>query len=240
MSKLATTIGFAILALGTVSVHAGLYISPNGPVMGVAVSDRDTNSGQSVSRVEGMVAAEADNNAYALGFGNNVPLSIAVDQIVPDGCWKINIDDDLGDREVSWAGGKAWDQVLTESVKSAGLKIKINEAGCIIGIGNSLIIAEAMASSTSMVWHLKTDLSLSENLKVWAQRAGWKLQWDMSVDYPIEHSATLIGSFDGESGVFSRVIDSFVNANASIKAVLHESNRVIQIVEGGYEQEEML
>ena len=56
------------------------------------------------------------------GFGNNLPLSIALKQIVPNGT-DIIFDDmvDVNSTMLSWQGGKAWDMVLKEALAQKSL-----------------------------------------------------------------------------------------------------------------------
>ena len=59
----------------------------------------------------------------AHGFGQNVPLSFAVRQVVPP---RVRVSYGRGvDRQqpVSWTGGKPWDQVLRNAVRPLGLHV---------------------------------------------------------------------------------------------------------------------
>ena len=62
----------------------------------------------------------------AFGFGNRIPLSFAVRQIVPPAV-KVT----YGPRAdpnapVDWKGGQAWNRVLSEAVKPLGLRLVIS------------------------------------------------------------------------------------------------------------------
>ncbi len=66
-------------------------------------------------------------NSYqdAVGFGKDIPLSIALSQIVPE---KFNAklsNEALADSVVSWEGGKPWNQVLNDILRPLGYMASI-------------------------------------------------------------------------------------------------------------------
>ena len=67
--------------------------------------------------------AEPSRAAIAPGFGDRVPLSFAVHQIVPA---TINVSYGAGvdpDALVDWRGGRSWRVVLADAVKPLGLRV---------------------------------------------------------------------------------------------------------------------
>ena len=79
------------------------------------------------------------------GFGSDMPLEIAVQQLVPP-VYKVTFAAGVdASKTVSWQGGKAWRQVLNEAVASAGLTVREN--------GNELVVekvgmGEVVAAAT--------------------------------------------------------------------------------------------
>jgi hypothetical protein len=61
----------------------------------------------------------------AMGFGDQIPLSFAVRQIVP-ARFQVAFGKEV-DREesVNWKGGKPWRSVLSEAIKPVGLRIDV-------------------------------------------------------------------------------------------------------------------
>lgn len=220
MNKKISAIAALGLMLFSVSSYARLYVSPSD-----GAAPATSSFAQSTSA-----------NPFALGFGTDIPLSMAVKQIIPDGCWKVNIDESLANQRVSWTGGRPWDEVLDRMAKDHGLVVSINKNECVIGVSKSQLTAPALASRTNKVWQLKSGESLRENLMAWASAAGWTLQWDLTIDYEIEHSATLVGEFAGADGVVSKVVTSFESAKSPLKATFYSGNKVIRITDGGYTQ----
>lgn len=68
----------------------------------------------------------------AVGFGNDIPLSIVLDQVIPDGFNAKLPNESLGDSIVSWQGGKPWNQVLNDVLMPLGYRASVK--------GNDVII----------------------------------------------------------------------------------------------------
>lgn len=77
--------------------------------------------------------------ADAMGFGSEIPLAMALGQIVPPG-FVYSFGENVNPGTlISWNGGKPWDQVLLEALQSKELTATIN--------GNSVLIKKAGNSS---------------------------------------------------------------------------------------------
>ena len=86
----------------------------------------------SVARVThddaGALSAPASSYADAVGFGRDLPLALAVGQIVPpDYAFNFSPSVNPGDT-VSWEGGKPWDRVLNETLAGIGASARIDAA----------------------------------------------------------------------------------------------------------------
>lgn len=58
----------------------------------------------------------------ASGFGKDVPLRFAARQLLPPG-WRVHYGRGVDpDRSVTWRGGRAWNRVLMDAVRPAGLR----------------------------------------------------------------------------------------------------------------------
>ena len=243
MKKTILTISAGVVALSALAAHAGLYIAPSSSATGPAVIKEGEKLGPAIPANSGAysdapyVVKESNGKMMTLGFGNNVPLSMATSQIIPKGCWKVNIDNGLESRAISWVGGKPWDEVLEDAIHQKAMAISINESECVIGISTSRELAEALAHNQTKVWRLVEGMTLKENLELWAEKAGWNLHWGLGEKhYMIEYPATLIGDFEGADGVVARVIEAYQRAGGDLplKAVFLKGNRVLEIRAGGY------
>ena len=74
------------------------------------------------------------------------------------------------------------------------------------------------------------DATLRRALNKWAQRAGWQLVWEASVDVPISVNASFTGDFNtAVKGLFQ----SLSAADVNLSAVLYSGNRVLRVTESG-------
>ncbi len=72
----------------------------------------------------GMTAPEMPSVEYsdAVGFGRDLPLALALSQVVPDDYAFGFADDKVAGEIVTWQGGKPWDQVLNDMLADQGLR----------------------------------------------------------------------------------------------------------------------
>lgn len=171
----------------------------------------------------------------AYRFGSNVPLFVAIENVIPEGSYDVNIDDIIADRTVSWEGGNSWKGVLRAIAEQNDLAVTVNEREKVIGIATQADISEALAQSDRQVWRIIEGRSLKDNLNMWAKQSGWTLYWDVQIDYPIEHSAVLFGDVKSSLDV---LLSAFSDKPVPLGANFHKGNKVIQIVEGGYKRGE--
>ena len=72
----------------------------------------------------------------AVGFGREVPLRLAVMQIVPAG-WTARYGAGVDrDRPVDWSGGRAWPDVLRATVRPLGLRVAFSGTTVTIAAGS--------------------------------------------------------------------------------------------------------
>lgn len=82
----------------------------------------------------GMIPPEMPVVEYmdAVGFGRDLPVALALSQIVPPNYAYSFADDQAAGKVVSWEGGKPWDQVLDDMLAPQGLKATIEDKKVII------------------------------------------------------------------------------------------------------------
>ncbi|SEK64632.1 Toxin co-regulated pilus biosynthesis protein Q [Roseateles sp. YR242] len=82
-------------------------------------------------------------------------------------------------------------------------------------------------------WVLQTeDQTLRGALDRWSREAGWKMFWEMGVDYPIVAPADVEGNFEDAIAV---VVRSLSQADVPPKAVFYRGNRVLRVIPRGKE-----
>ncbi len=84
------------------------------------------------------------------------------------------------------------------------------------------------------VWHLDSEMTLRENVKRWAEIAGWNPPiWD-AVDYPVYGDVTFTGEFTAADGPLATLIEAYKNSKQPLKIKLTTKDRVISVSNKNY------
>lgn len=172
-------------------------------------------------------------------FGKNVPLFVALENLVPQS-EKFAIIFEPGTENIaaSWSAATDYREALAQIQSRHAVSIIINDEHKRIGIARSGSTAEQIAQRGQDVWVLSSALSLRGNLELWAKQAGWKLDWgNTQVDYPIDHATSLIAQFSGADGAVDRVLNATKNREVPLTAKFYRGNNVVLIEEAGYKPE---
>lgn len=229
--------GLSLILVASGAVNAGLYVSP------VLKDDAKMNindvsgfqKGQMGGLKAGVVGGDVD---IIMTSGKDLPLHIAVENIVPTERYQVKYQEGLHDMEITWSGGNDWQDTLYVMARQNNLTVYINEREGVVGISSRPDMAMHLAKSYPTVWKIKTHLSLRENIKEWAMQAGWQLEWDSSldIDYAAPHDAVFMGDFVGEKGVVQELLSAYKNADVPLKSTFYLKNKVIVISRGGHKQ----
>ena len=83
------------------------------------------------------------------------------------------------------------------------------------------------------VWDIKaTDKTLKAAVERWASTSGWQISWELLVDYPVDATASITGSFEE---AVEAVVKSMERAETPMKAIFYSGNKVLRIVAKGTE-----
>ena len=161
------------------------------------------------------------------GFGRRIPLSIALEQIVPDQyVYKFNAGV-TPKTKVSWEGGDSWVNVLNTMLDQADLSGTLNGnvieiskgAGDIVALPaprtvlkptseTALLGGENRGSivdlQTRKTWTARSGVSLRDALQSWARQAGVRLEWQSNMNYPV-------GAVFNFEGTFDQAVDSLLS-----------------------------
>jgi hypothetical protein len=90
----------------------------------------------------------------------------------------------------------------------------------------------APGDSTNMLrWSLnERDRTLKAALERWAYDAGWRLLWELGVDYRIDAAASIEGTFEEAVGA---VMKNMEHADVPPKAIFYRGNGVLRVVARG-------
>lgn len=82
-------------------------------------------------------------------------------------------------------------------------------------------------------WLLSKNLTLKENIEVWAKKAGWTVSWK-APDYNVIANATLNGDIDSENGPIISILKLYEDANLPLKVDIMGGNKVIGVESRNY------
>lgn len=106
-------------------------------------------------------------------------------------------------------------------------------AGAASAPGRKAAATNAAVKAPVPKWALsESDKTLKVALERWSQTAGWRLLWELGVDYRIGASATVDGSFEEAVGTVMRNLDQ---AEVPPKAIFYRGNQVVRVVARGME-----
>jgi hypothetical protein len=191
------------------------------------------------SSVHGPFEMDAAKRAGEMSYGKNVPLFAAIENLVPNSkTWSIVFEPGTENTPVSWKDAANWHDALDQISKNNRLVIAINDQGKRISVSRTAAMAQKLAQPGAQAWTLKAGKSLRENLNDWAKLSGWQIDWsNTAVDYPIDHSATLVGPFAGKDGVIDRILGATADRQTPLTGRFYRGNNVVVITEAGYSPE---
>lgn len=229
---------------------AELYISP--AVRQTVTIDQSATqkavTGESQRHGKFQIASQNDEDCGCdgseLSYGENVPLFVALEHIVPNSHeWKINIDSSVDeDMPVSWEGGQTWTEVLRTIEDDNNLAIAINNAKKAIGVAMDRQIAGALAHPEPRAWRTDSTKNLEENMRVWLESIGYTLVWHETIEnisFPVVSDTVLMGSMFGTDGVLDRLMAMTARNTADrhlpLAARAYHGDRVVVVREAVFE-----
>lgn len=112
---------------------------------------------------QGSQSASSDGEILS-GFGSDIPLLIAMQQVVPAG-YNVSLGENVNpDLSVSWRGGKGWKVVLQDMVSSVGLGFHLEDHA--VTVGNFSGDGKAVASLASVAPVIKQALPYGASNRV--------------------------------------------------------------------------
>lgn len=163
--------------------------------------------------------APVDDAAILEGFGKEIPLALALRDIVPSEYAYSFADNSYAGRIVSWRGGKPWQYVLNDALANQGLtsimagnavviesidavKARQMDAAAKTAISGEFVAAAEKPSVPVMkigitrTWQGRPGYTLKEVVGDWSKLANVELEWQSPYDYPINSSFNYEGTFE--------------------------------------------
>ena len=226
----------ALMACSSLA-NANLYVSP--VVKDEAsINYNSTNKDISSNFGELKVGVSSDSVDIVMTSGRDLPLFLAVENIVPQDQYQVHFEEGIHETEVTWSGGNDWKDVLYVMGRQNNLSVYINEKEKVVGISGHKDLSFHLAKKVPTVWNIDTKKSLRENLMEWSAKAGWQLEWDQSldVDFSAPHDSVFMGDFVGSGGVVEELLNAYKDSDVVLKPKFYMKNRVVLITKGGHEQ----
>ncbi|MBD8615351.1 MULTISPECIES: TcpQ domain-containing protein [Pseudomonas] len=191
------------------------------------------------STVHGAFEMKDEKKAGVMSFGKNVPLFAAMENLVPQSkTWAIVFEPGTENTPVSWRDAADWRAALTQISQNNRLVIAINDGAKRISVSRTAELAKKLAQPGTQVWSLQAGKSMRENLDAWAKKAGWQVDWSKTeANYPVDHSANLVGYFAGKGGVVDKLMSATQGRDVPLTAKFYRGNNVVVISEAGYSPE---
>lgn len=179
------------------------------------------------------------------GFAKQVPIAVALRQILPAGYgFSVDPDVDLGTL-VSFQGGKPWRDTLQDALRPSGLAMHEQGQMVVIGRANTAVVETpaivpampaphivdvappvapiAVADSKVPIveeWHAERGDNLHKVIEAWTKRAGIELNWLAEYDYPLQATYNYTGTFED---AVRNLLTGFEEAHPQPYAELHNN-----------------
>ena len=161
----------------------------------------------------------ASNNSSKNSFGHDVPLAIAVTEIVPNGYRYVFGDNIDAGILVSWEEGNDWRQLLRDAVSNVGYNVRITGKTISITGGEKSISPLVKPSSRPAdVWVASKGDNLKDILAVWSGRAGVDFVWSTTKSYKLPNNVSYTGTFDE---AVRQLLSQFESMSQSPVGIMH-------------------
>lgn len=167
------------------------------------------------------------------GFGKDVPLSMAIKMIAPEG-WHGFLKSELigkfeRDRKVSWRGGRRWVEILDILAVDNKLAVEVDWAKKALYVGELKEQPPMAIPLPPPIWKAKTGATLKATVEDWAKAANWTVVWDTKVDYPIVAELAVENDFVSALG---ELFAQYERAQVPLLIDLHSLNKIIVVSTG--------
>jgi hypothetical protein len=92
------------------------------------------------------------------------------------------------------------------------------------------ILPNAVSATSETEWVLTVGHTISDDLKIWATQAGWKVIWNMQQDWNVPNQTKLTGDFPTAA---AEVIKVLATNGALIHAQFYEGNKIMVVTGSG-------
>lgn len=149
-----------------------------------------------------------------VSFGRDIPLAIAMTEIVPEGYrYRFSEGVDAG-RMVSWDGDSNWEQALRNAASSVGYDVRMVGKTVVLSAGRNTVMKESLPAPVvhyrapesvqmrkdyvthSDSWKASQGDDLQSVLSSWSNVAGVDFVWSTSDNYKLPRNVSYTGTFE--------------------------------------------
>lgn len=200
--------------------------------------------------------SSSDLTSQVRGWADQVPLEMALSQVVPSD-WSIQARGVDLKSDISWRGNKPWVEVLSDMTRQGKFNanvvwdrkvVVVFPMGALDGTALSplptkpavAVVAKApvvVAPPAPVVktWKIDPNLTLRGNVEVWAKQAGWNtVVWE-AADYPIVAPAVLTGEFSSPTGPLAKLIDAYRDSDQPLEVSLSTMDKVVHVTNKNFD-----
>lgn len=94
--------------------------------------------------------------------------------------------------------------------------------------------ADATALPIQPMWTLRAGDTIGRNLRAWADKAGWYVEWQLSKDWVVPNTHSFSGSFPD---AVENVVKTLADNGALIRARIFDGNKTVVISGPGVTQQ---
>lgn len=203
-------IGMAMAAMAALPAYAGFNVVTKPKAKAVSTHADPASIGLIATR---FVGRPTQTIGVRHGFGRDVPLKTALQQIAPPGWHTQLLHDEVGhfdpDKKVDWHGGRPWTDVLDILASDQGFTVDVYWLRHLLLIGRRLPAPATPKPAKPAVpklpvWLVPAGSTLRDAVTSWCKTAGWHLRWSADINYPVAARLTFRGTFkQAIRGVFN-------------------------------------
>jgi hypothetical protein len=220
-----------LAALSSASAYADLEIigpqSKQPPSVPPAAESGASGSGQAAPVSTDAVQAIATPVRPPISFGNQVPLAMALNTLVPKS-WGIQLPPELmeSNERVSWSGGQTWQATIEQALRS--IKGSSPYFAIFDTVNQRVVVSQfaRQGKDGNTIYVAPSGKTMSAVIKHWASIHDWNDAWEVEADFIINGHAEFQNNL---AGAIDQLIQAVPAAQQLLIAEVYSGNRMILV-----------
>jgi hypothetical protein len=162
-----------------------------------------------------------------ISFGNQIPLAIAMNTLVPKS-WGVHLPPELmeSNERVSWNGGQTWQATIQQALHSMNGQAPYF---AIFDTDNQRVVVTQFARQDkdgNTIYVAPSGKTMGTVIKHWASTNGWTASWEVEADFIINGHAEFRTNL---AGAIDQLIQAVPTAQQLLIAQVYSGNRMILV-----------